>query len=239
VKKIALTILAFLILFGTAFSAERTTVTKDSAGTMSHVTAYVTESGITVWEVTPAGVSVYATTYNNIGFLSGVSGQIGVYSATGKVYGTEKISGASIYGVFLSSQLPDPVENGVSAIGKSISGKVFRVNLTSSETLNGNSIWGTTVGNWGAHGGVTATLPHALPGMSTFIRLTQGQAYGNTIFVVGDIADAFIGLNSNFSTGNSVVVLTGATLAPYVALDCDIEGYWHVTGVSGITYRNR
>lgn len=65
-KKIGLILMMLFLLYGVANAATRITVTKDTSGTMSHVTAYQTESGKTVFSVDATGnVTMYASKYQS------------------------------------------------------------------------------------------------------------------------------------------------------------------------------
>lgn len=171
---------------------------------------------------------------------AGTTGFVAYYSGTSTISGVSAISGASItQGTITAGMLPDPITSGVSAQGKTITGNVYFVDLTSSETLSGNTLYGGFIGNWGAAASVTATLPSAQKGMSVLFMNTQGKAAGNSIFVVFNVADTIVGLSANFSSAASAVQLSGVTLSRFLSLHAWRDGYWFVTGTSGIAYRNR
>ena len=117
-KRIILTLIAVVCFCPMALAVERTTVTKDSSGTMSHVSAYVTEGGVTVFQVMADGsVSVYATTYNNWPTPAstpeqgvtgtGTPGQIAYFTGAGtgttQIAGVDSLSGTSVVGGSLTT----------------------------------------------------------------------------------------------------------------------------------------
>lgn len=227
-----------------SFAVERTTVTKDSAGTMSHVTAYITEAGQTVWQIMADGsVSMYVTQLNNVTgvTVAGKRGEIGVINNlnTG-VSGVFDISGVSIRaGTMPANRLSEAVTTGVSSIGETITGKTFYINMTSSETLGGNSLYGTRIGNWGANNEVTATLPTPVKGMSVLFMNNQGKASASGFAIAFSVAGSVVGLDSKFSAGNSVVTVAGVTLAQFLSIEAWEDGYWFITGASNVRYRNK
>lgn len=177
----------------------------------------------------------------NYDTTSSVSGNIAVSSSSGtsEVRFVESISGASIIAASIpSSKLVDPIETGVSGIQKEITGSVYYCDLTQSETISGNTLYGGFVGNWLSTSEVTATLPAAKKGMSILFMLTQGQASGKTVFVRFNAVDSVVGLATNFTTSASAVQVSGTTLTSYLALNSWRDNYWWVTGNSGIAYRN-
>lgn len=167
---------------------------------------------------------------------SGTSGYIAIYSGVSDFSGVSVLSGASIDNTTY-------IQAGVNTAlpiysGSTITGKSFYVNLTSSESLSGATMYSGTIGNWGSVTGVVATLPVAVKGMNALLMLNQAQASAQTMWVIFPDANA-IGLINGFSSGGSRVELSGNTLQSYINIESMVNGYWFITGSSRITYRNR
>lgn len=167
---------------------------------------------------------------------SATSGYIVVYSGVTETSGVSAISGVSITPRTMpADRLKEPVTSGVSSMANEVTGKTYMVNLTSSETLSGNTLYGGWIGHWDATSEVTGTLPTPQEGMScVFVNNA-----GTTNFLVKfNPVDSIYGLNSMFSSGNSVVELSGTTNSAYLTLVSWQAGSWWATGVS-VNYRNQ
>lgn len=228
------------------FAETRVTVTKNTDGVMSRVTAYVTESGQTVFKVDElGGVTLYVTNLiplsgNSIYFIGrSVSGYYTRYNSSSSVTGIDTLDSTLLAGEISNSRLPDPVSVGVSGIQKEITGMPLMINLTGSETLQGNTMYGGHIGNYLATSEVTGTMTNAKKGMNLYFMNTQGQALGCTVVVKFNAFDTVYGLDSAFSTGNSVVLLSGVTLSNFLALESWADGKWWANGVSIYGYRNQ
>ena len=238
-KRLFIFLLAWLFLVSAADAATRTTVTKDSAGNVnSRVTSFVTDSGVTYIQINSDGsVSAYFNQLNlpsdsGVSQLSsGTSGYVVVYNSSTGAGPQKYISGSTV----------DPntyIQAGVSTEANTITGRTFYTDLTSSENLTGQTVYGGAVGNWGSTSEVTATLPTAVKGMSVLIMLNQGQASGSTLLVLFPSSN-IVGISSLFSSGASTLMLSGTTLSSYMNLEAWRDSWWFLTGVSGISYRNR
>lgn len=242
-KRILLWGLLALFLCPNAEAGTRTTVTKDSAGTMSNVTAYVTESGTTVWEVTAAGVSIYANTYNNMGFIEAPNGYVAVYNTDSNVSGYPTLSGVSITdGTITDAKISEPLDVEIAAIDtdNTILGRTYFCELTNASTsLSGKTVYGGWIGNWGSTSEVTGVMPEASKGMTVVFELTQGQVSGSTLIVSFNPLDTVVGLTSGFSSGDSVVYLSSVTMESSMVLEGRMDNYWFVSSVTGENYRNK
>jgi hypothetical protein len=103
-KKLLTLLLVYFLSSSVAHAITRTTVTKNSAGTMSHVTAYVTDGGLvagqTVWIIdSTTGVSFFANVINTPDFMSnsGVTFLSSVTMASGTTIDADVISASRVY----------------------------------------------------------------------------------------------------------------------------------------------
>ena len=245
-KRILILLVGLLFMAGTVYAETRTTVTKDDSGTMSHVTYYKTDggkkSGQTVWAIDQAtGVSFYMDRLDVVDLrggagsgvsqlASGTSGYIPVYNSSTGAGPHKYLSGATI----------DPntdIAAGVST-QRTVTGKTLYLDLSQSETLSGETLYGSAIGNYGATNEVTGTVPTAIKGMSVLFMLTQGHKNGSTIYVKLNSSDTIVGLTGTFSAGASTVCISGTTMGSYMQIEAWRNGFWYVTGVSGISYRS-
>jgi hypothetical protein len=151
-----------------------------------------------------------------------VSGVSGVYA----------ISGASVSGVIPDSSVPNPVLSGVST-SSTATGGVYVVNLTSSETLNGSTVFGGMLSNYGAQSEVTATLCPVAPGMNLSFELTGMPWY----VIQLNAADTLHGI-ANWVTGASTIYVSGTTGSAYGFLRYLAPNKWIISGAS-VTTRNK
>ena len=232
----------FILFTAQAWAAvTRTMVSKDPAGTVSHVTAYVTESGQTVFVIdATTGISIFAHRIDVIDLhaptsgvsqaTSSTSGYIAIYGSSVTLAGTPTISGASLAN---SPNIPCGVETTVG----SITGKVWNGNLTASGSLSGKTVYGGLIGNYGAKSEVTGTLTATQEGMNIAFQLRQDQTSGSTIIVVVNAADSVLGI-SNFSSGASVIMLSGTTMGSYAVMNYVAPNIWAIQGTD-IETRNQ
>lgn len=242
-KRIFIALILVLVVCTQAWATRRIAVTKNDAGTMSHVTAFVTETGQTVFLVDDSGgVTIF---YSNLIPISGastfvigesVAGYYAIYNSTSSVTGTETIDGSKIGSGITNASLPDPITSGVST-DQLVSGGIYTVNLTSSETLSGKTMYGAIVGNYGANSEVTATLPALEEGMNVGFRLRKSSelaASGATIIILIDPTDTVIGIE-NFSSSASAIMLSGTTLGSECFLNYAASQTWEFSGVTTST----
>jgi len=230
-KRLIVGLLMVFFLCPTVY-AQRSTVMKDSdgiiggSGTASRVTGYVTDGGVTLWQV------------ESDGSVTGYFRRLPDYLKTGT-----SISGVSIIsGTLPSSAIEEPlnVEIASNTAGNTITGRTYVVNLTSpTTTLSGSTVYGGWVGNFGASSEVTGALTSAEQGMSAAFVLNQGQASGQTIIVTFDGTNTVYGVASGFSSGNSAIMLSGATLSASMVVVSWADDSWWVSAVTGHSYRNR
>jgi hypothetical protein len=141
---------------------------------------------------------------------------------------------SDLSGQAANSQLPNPVESGVSAINDTITGKIFVANVTSSGTETGNTLYGGWVGNLNATSEVTRTLPAVQDGMNIVYQLRQAQ---HALLIELNSGDALYGM-ADFDSGASVIELSGATMSAQVTLTYGGPNIWCLSSVSA-TYRNK
>jgi hypothetical protein len=230
-KRLIIGVLMVFFLCSTAY-AQRSTVMKDSdgwiggSGVASRVTGYVTDGGVTVWQVDSDG-SVTGYMMSPPGYRKEI----------------DSISGTSLTaGTVPSSAIEEPldVEIASNTAGNTITGRTYVVNLTNATTtLSGSTVYGGWIGNFGASSEVTGALTSAEQGMSAALVLSQGQASGQTMVVTFDGTNTVHGLISGFSSGNSAVVLSGATLSASMVAVSWADDSWWITSVTGHSYRNR
>lgn len=217
-------------------ASTRITVTKDTEGTMSHVTNYVTESGQSVFSVDDAGAVTFWAT--NILPTSGSSiyaiGESGpgyyvIYNSKSSVTGTETLDATKLTGAVPAASIPDPITSGVSSVNSPITGRAFVINMTSSETLSGNSLFGGVIGNYGATSEVTATAIPVTNGMNVFF---QTRVHGKKLFIKLDAIDSIWGADPGVTTGASAFLLDGGPASAWVLLNYCAPNAWCVSSVS-------
>jgi hypothetical protein len=232
-KKILLALGLVVLFCSPVFATERITVTKDSAGTMSHVTRYVTESGITMWESGASGLSIYATTYNNIPTSaltgvtgSGTAGQIAIFSGTTTLSSAATLSGNSVAGGTLVIDVQSSeVRGGVSTYG--IHGNVS----LAQDHLNGR------VGEIKASASPVIKLPNlssAVTGMVIMTDITTaGNDSGATIWCSGNTI--YSGVGASATSGKTIFVISGNTGFTLTLKETSIG--WKVWGTDAVIKR--
>lgn len=181
-------------------------------------------------------------------YSSGTSGYIVLWgpSGTSNFTAVPTISGVSITdGTITSAKISEPLDVQIQATtaGNDITGGTYYVELTSSENLSGSTVYGAFIGNAGAESETTGTLPQCVKGMLVVFENTgglwNGSASGATLVVQFNAADSITGLNANFSSGNSVVFLSGSTMTCKLVLEGRAANHWYVSSVTGEHYRNQ
>lgn len=238
-KKFLIPLLFILIFSSPSYATiTRITVTKDSAGTVSGVTRIVTESGQTWFEVdATSGLSLYVQVLNlpsgTIGGTSqlqaGTSGYIVVYNSSTGAYGVQAISGNSVVGGTLTSEInsSNPIRT-----SNVITGRSKHINLTSAtlytiDLSGASSVWVSAVSSAARSptSGVSARLPSPDAAGYDVVFLLENSTYeqGTTTYVLGTSGDVWASADT-INPAVSKYVVSGTTDAQIVVA--------HSTGVS-------
>lgn len=237
-KRILLGCLMVLFLCGTAWG-QRITVTKDSAGTMTGVTAYVTASGVTVWEATATGVSVYATTWNNMTeeVVASPNGYVAIFNSDSKVSGYPTLSGVSIADNTITDAKITGTLTKEIATTETITGRSKHINLTSSSLvtldLSGtSSVWVSAVSDTARAptSGVSVQLesPDAAGYDVVFIMENSSYDAGTTTYLHFPSGDNIASADT-ITAGVSKYIMSGTTDAQKIICHSTGTSIWYVT----------
>ena len=179
---------------------------------------------------------------------SGTSGFIALAgpSGTSAFVLVPSISGASLYGTVAMANLPSTWTNPVntsSVIATDMQGTrgqvgIYVINLTSSNSISGQTLYGTVFQNTSAASEVTATMTSSHAGVSpamVVFQLTKAQYPISVKFFNGDKVDGL----PNFNPGVDYLYIggSGATGAFLALNGTGGTSRWFLSGSSGIAIK--